>query len=60
MMKSTVVKTLNKPPMAKKEKPLETSAKNSSKPISKTNGTSNGKKKDKTPSQEIVNPIALK
>jgi hypothetical protein len=59
-MKSTVVKTLNKPPMAKKEKPLETTANSSNKPIIKSNGTSNGKKKDKNLSQEVINPIALK
>ena len=60
MMKSTVVKTLNKPPMAKKEKPLETSAKETAKTLSKPNGTSNGKKKEKTVPQESVNPLALK
>ena len=49
MMKSTVVKTLNKPPMAKKGKPLETNANNNAKTSNKTNGTTNGtKKKDKT------------
>ena len=48
-MKSTVVKTLNKPPMAKKGKPLETNANQSAKQTSKINGTPNGsKKKDKT------------
>ena len=49
MMKSTVVKTLNKPPMSKKGKPLETNANQSAKQSSKANGTLNGsKKKDKT------------
>ncbi len=36
MMKTNVVKTLNKPPMAKKEKPLEVSAKVEAKPVTKT------------------------
>lgn len=37
MMKGNVVKTLNKPPMAKKEKPLEISAKKEPK-VHKKNG----------------------
>lgn len=36
MMKTNVVKTLNKPPMAKKEKPLEVSAKVEVKPVVKS------------------------
>ena len=60
MMKSTVVKTLNKPPMAKKEKPLETSAKVPTKPQSKPNGTANGKKKEKIEPQQSMNPLALR
>jgi hypothetical protein len=35
MMKGNVVKTLNKPPMAKKEKALEVSAKVETKPVGK-------------------------
>lgn len=64
-MKSTVVKTLNKPPMAKKGKPLETNANNNAKTSNKTNGTTNGtKKKDKTGQASMnpntVSPLALK
>ena len=60
MMKSTVVKTLNKPPMAKKGKPLETSAKVPIKPQSKPIGSANGKKKEKIEPQESLNPLALR
>ena len=61
MMKSTVVKTLNKAPIAKKEKHLETTAKESSKNHHKSNGTLNGtKKKDKNSASNIISPLALK
>jgi hypothetical protein len=65
MMKSTVVRTLNKPPMAKKEKHLEVTAKEEAKVDIKQNGDSKtSKKKEKTGtvtfSDQQVNPLALK
>lgn len=65
MMKNSVVKTLNKPPMAKKAKPLEVTIKEEPKPENKQNGDGKAsKKKDKQPIQQVevqtVNPLALK
>ena len=60
MMKSTVVKTLNKPPMSKKEKALEVPANDPSKPSAKQNGPGSRKKSQKESNPDPnVNPLVL-
>lgn len=61
MMKGSVVKTLNKPPMAKKEKPLEISAKKDTdppKPIVKKDSKQQ-KVENKSSTAQPSNPYAL-
>ena len=58
MMKNSVVKTLNRPPMAKKEKPLELLAKIQSKKSSKAKQEIASQKKVETvPAVVLQNPV---